>query len=194
MTSNVNWSDRTDQSAPPQPISTGLGASPSQVIAGDDSIAENSDLFREAILARNVYAAWARKLTNARPNDPKMQNYLQEVTLAGETVNSLLVKLNVPLFRIPASEKELDKIILRLKSRVNDPPVEKNEERKKPAAVSPPPPRSKGRKAKRSVDFDGFTPPLSSSFVKRAPLPVRPLHPPSSFRAISRRRAFGKYG
>ncbi|GFW54603.1 zinc finger protein [Trichonephila clavipes] len=40
-------------------------------------------------------------------------------------------------------------------------------------------PRSKGRKAKRSVDSDGFTPP-SSSFVKRAPLPVRPLHPPSA--------------
>ncbi|GFS99529.1 hypothetical protein TNCV_4534921 [Trichonephila clavipes] len=88
MTSNVNWSDRTDQSAPPQPIPTGLGASPSQVIAGDDYIAENSDLFREAIAARNVYAAWARKLTNARPNDPKMQSYHQEVTLAGETVNS----------------------------------------------------------------------------------------------------------
>ncbi|GFX62225.1 hypothetical protein TNCV_3305991 [Trichonephila clavipes] len=102
--------------------------------------AEHSDLFREAILARNVYAAWARKLTNARPNDPKMQSYHQEVTLAGETVNSLLLKLNVPLFRIPASEKELDKFILRLKSRVNDPPVEKNEERKKPAVVSPPPP------------------------------------------------------
>ncbi|GFU51355.1 hypothetical protein TNCV_1064261 [Trichonephila clavipes] len=115
MTSNVNWSDRTDQSAPPQPISTGLGASPSQVIASDDYIAENSDLFREAISARNVYAAWARKLTNARPNDPKMQSYHQEVTLAGETVNSLLVKLNVLLFRIPASEKELERIVLRVK-------------------------------------------------------------------------------
>ncbi|GFV84666.1 hypothetical protein TNCV_4296481 [Trichonephila clavipes] len=142
MTSNVNWSDRTDQSAPPQPTPTGLGASLSQVIAGHDYIAEHSDLFREAILARNVYAACARKLTNARPNDPKMQSYHQEVTKAGETVNSLLVKLNVPLFRIPASEKELDKVILRLKNRVNDPPVEKNEERKKPAAVSPPPPAS----------------------------------------------------
>ncbi|GFV66771.1 hypothetical protein TNCV_2100941, partial [Trichonephila clavipes] len=163
MTSNVNWSDRTDQSIPPQPTPTGLGASPSQVIAGDDYIAEHSDLFREAISARNVYAAWARKLTNARPNDPKMQSYHQEVTKAGETVNLLLVKLNVPLFRIPASEKELDKIILRLKNRVNDPPVDKNEERKKPAAggfpSSPASPRSKGRKAKRSVDADGFAPP-----------------------------------
>ncbi|GFU78851.1 hypothetical protein TNCV_4024151 [Trichonephila clavipes] len=115
MTSNVNWSDRTDLSAPPQSTSTGLGASsPSQVNAGDEYISEHSDLFREAICARNVYAAWAGKLTNARPNDPKMQSYDQEVTMAGETINSLLLKLNVPLFRIPASEKELDKIILRL--------------------------------------------------------------------------------
>ncbi|GFT06639.1 putative RNA-directed DNA polymerase from transposon X-element [Trichonephila clavipes] len=82
MASNVNWSERTDLTDPQQTTSTGLGASPSQVIAGDYYIAENSDLFREAILARNVYAAWARKLTNARPNDPKMQSFHQEVTLA----------------------------------------------------------------------------------------------------------------
>ncbi|GFX87252.1 hypothetical protein TNCV_596011 [Trichonephila clavipes] len=71
--------------------------SPSRVIAGDDHIAECSDLFREAIKARNVYAAWARKLTNARPNDPMMQSYHQEVTKAGENVELLLVQLNVPL-------------------------------------------------------------------------------------------------
>ncbi|GFR20163.1 hypothetical protein TNCT_87711 [Trichonephila clavata] len=31
---------------------------------------ENFDLFRETIKARNVYAAWARKLTQAKPQDP----------------------------------------------------------------------------------------------------------------------------
>ncbi|GFV07514.1 RNA-directed DNA polymerase from mobile element jockey [Trichonephila clavipes] len=130
MTSSTNWSERTDvtEQQPPN--------SPSRMIAGDDHIAECSDLFREA---RNVYAAWARKLTNARPNDPMMQSYHQEVTKAGENVE-LLVKLNVPLFRIPASEKELEKIILRVKNRVSDPPAEKKNEEKKPKAVSPPHP------------------------------------------------------
>ncbi|GFT71877.1 zinc finger protein [Trichonephila clavipes] len=155
MTSTTDWSERTDATEQQPPNS------PSRMIAGDDHIAECSDLFREAIQARNVYAAWARKLTNARPNDPKLQSYHQEVTKAGESVELLLVKLNVPLFRIPASEKELDKIVLRVKNRVSDPPAEKNEEEKKPAAAPPPPasPRSKGRKAKRSVDADGFAPP-----------------------------------
>ncbi|GFT59705.1 RNA-directed DNA polymerase from mobile element jockey [Trichonephila clavipes] len=151
------------------------------MIAGDDHIAECSDLFREAIQARNVYAAWARKLTNARPNDPKLQSYHQEVTKAGESVELLLVKLNVPLFRIPASEKELDKIILRVKNRVSDPPAEKNEEEKKPAAVSPPPPtspRSKGRKGKRSVDADGFAPPPKQ--LVRKVLSTSPPSPPPS--------------
>ncbi|GFS64243.1 hypothetical protein TNCV_3945701 [Trichonephila clavipes] len=178
MTSTTDWSERTDDTEKQPPIS------PSRMIAGDDHIAECSDLFREAIQARNVYAAWARKLTNARPNDPKLQSYHQEVTKAGESVELLLVKLNVPLFRIPASEKELDKIILRVKNRVSDPPAEKNEEVKKPAAVSPPPPaspRSKGRKGKRSVDADGFAPPQSNLFEKCS----LPLHPPPSFRAIS---------
>ncbi|GFW49123.1 hypothetical protein TNCV_3145171 [Trichonephila clavipes] len=91
MTSSTNWSERTDvtEQQPPN--------SPSRIIAGDDHIAECSDLFREVIQARNVYAAWARKLTNARPNDPMMQSYHQEVTKAGENVELLLVKLNVPL-------------------------------------------------------------------------------------------------
>ncbi|GFU53932.1 hypothetical protein TNCV_459171, partial [Trichonephila clavipes] len=59
MTLSTNWSERTDVPEQPQPNS------PSRIIAGDDHIAECSDLFREAILARNVYAAWSRKLTNA---------------------------------------------------------------------------------------------------------------------------------
>ncbi|GFT88259.1 zinc finger protein [Trichonephila clavipes] len=99
MTSSTDWSERTVLPEPPQTTS------PSRIIAGDDHIAEFSDLFREAIQARNVYAAWARKLTNARPNDPKLQSYHQEVTKAGESVELLLVKLNVPLFRIPASDE-----------------------------------------------------------------------------------------
>ncbi|GFU07910.1 hypothetical protein TNCV_2806681 [Trichonephila clavipes] len=77
MTSTTDWSERTDDTEKQPPIS------PPRMIAGDDHIAECSDLFREAIQARNVYAAWARKLTNARPNDPKLQSYHQEVTKAG---------------------------------------------------------------------------------------------------------------
>ncbi|GFW56914.1 hypothetical protein TNCV_161441 [Trichonephila clavipes] len=176
MTSTTDWSERTTtEQQPPN--------SPSRMIAGDDHIAECSDLFREAIQARNVYAAWARKLTNARPNDPKLQSYHQEVTKAGESVELLLVKLNVPLFRIPASEKELDRIVLRVKNRVSDPPAEKNEEEKKPAAVPPPPssPRSKGRKAKRSVDADGFAPPKQLVRKVRSPRSTPPPSPtPSS--------------
>ncbi|GFV42608.1 nucleic-acid-binding protein from transposon X-element [Trichonephila clavipes] len=149
MTSSTDWSERTVLPEPPQTTS------PSRIIAGDDHIAEFSDLFREAIQARNVYAAWARKLTNARPNDPKLQSYHQEVTKAGESVELLLVKLNVPLFRIPASEKELDKIVLRVKNR--------------------------GRKAKRSVDADGFAPPKQLVRKVRSPRSTPPPSPtPSS--------------
>ncbi|GFY31941.1 nucleic-acid-binding protein from transposon X-element [Trichonephila clavipes] len=110
-----------------------------------------------------------------------------EIGRNGQNDRLLLVKLNVPLFRIPASEKELEKIILRVKNRVSDPPAEKKNEEKKPKAVSPPPPtspRSKGRKAKRSVDADGFAPPPppSNLFEKFALLarPPPPSPTPSS--------------
>ncbi|GFW99313.1 nucleic-acid-binding protein from transposon X-element [Trichonephila clavipes] len=53
--------------------------SPSRLCFDDAFIVEHSDLFRETIIARNVYAAWARKLTIAKPNDPELQNIHMEV-------------------------------------------------------------------------------------------------------------------
>ncbi|GFU02593.1 hypothetical protein TNCV_3755111 [Trichonephila clavipes] len=58
MTSNSNWSEGTDSTIPPSTSTTGLGAIlPSRVNTGDEYIAEKSDLIKEAICARNVYAA-----------------------------------------------------------------------------------------------------------------------------------------
>ncbi|GFV74994.1 hypothetical protein TNCV_4086621 [Trichonephila clavipes] len=104
MTSIANWSERTDSTTNPSTTTTGLGASPSRVTTGDELIAEKSDLFREAIRARNVYVAWARKMTNARPNDPKLQEYHQAsgkwhviygvpVPNSGRTSSSEIIKL-----------------------------------------------------------------------------------------------------
>ncbi|GFU68490.1 hypothetical protein TNCV_323681 [Trichonephila clavipes] len=87
--------------------------------------------------------------------------------------------MNVPLFKIPASEKELHKIILRLKNKVNDHPAAKNREEKTAAVVPPPPafPRSKSSKAKRSVNSDGFAP--SPKQLVRKSLSPRSSPPPS---------------
>ncbi|GFV77816.1 hypothetical protein TNCV_4674101 [Trichonephila clavipes] len=112
-------------------------SSPSRLTFDDAFILENSDLFRETIIARNVYAAWARKLTTAKPNDPDLQNIHMEVAKSGEIVSSHLAKLNVPLFKIPASEKELDRIVLHEKNKTIVSP--KKQEEKKPAAAPPPP-------------------------------------------------------
>ncbi|GFT26280.1 hypothetical protein TNCV_727001 [Trichonephila clavipes] len=137
-------------------------SSPSRLTFDDSFIVENSDLFRETIIARNVYAAWARKLTTTKPNDPDLQNIHMEVAKSGEIVSSHLAKLDVPLFKIPASEKELDRIILREKNKTIVSP--KKQEEKKPAAAPPPPsssPRKARKGAKRTVDSGGFAPPSS---------------------------------
>ncbi|GFW38946.1 zinc finger protein [Trichonephila clavipes] len=138
MTSAESWSERTMQSTEPETATAGVGAiSPSRLYFDDAYIVENSDLFRETIIARNVYAAWARKLTTAKPNDPDLQNIHMEVSKSGEIVSTHLAKLDVPLFKIPASEKELDRIILREKNKNVASP--KKREEKKPAVVPPPP-------------------------------------------------------
>ncbi|GFY08584.1 hypothetical protein TNCV_810171 [Trichonephila clavipes] len=135
------------------------------------------------IRARNVYAAWARKLTNARPNDPKLQEFYQEVTKAGESVNSLLTQLDVPLFRIPASEKELDKILLRLKNKPIDPPAVKNQEAKK-AAVPPSPPPLPVREKRRENEASTLTASLPQAACSKSSLsPFVPStfpYPPSA--------------
>ncbi|GFT97075.1 zinc finger protein [Trichonephila clavipes] len=81
MTSTESWSERTTQSTEPGTVTAGVGAiSPSRLCFADAFIVEHSDLFREAIIARNVYAAWARKLTNAKPNDPDQQTIHMDVS------------------------------------------------------------------------------------------------------------------
>ncbi|GFQ95598.1 hypothetical protein TNCT_421311 [Trichonephila clavata] len=130
-----NWSERTDTSTP-STTSPNLGAkSPSQASVGDDFIVENSDLFRETIKDRNVYAAWARKLTQAKPQDPNLQSYHIELGMSGEIVSNLLQKL--PLFKIPATEKDLDWIVLRARNKVIELPPLKNQEEKTEAALPP---------------------------------------------------------
>ncbi|GFT05167.1 hypothetical protein TNCV_532021 [Trichonephila clavipes] len=192
MTSTASWSDRTMSSSDIGTATAGATASsPSRLTFDDSFIVENSDLFRETIIARNVYAAWARKLTTAKPNDPDLQNIHMEVAKSVEIVSSHLAKLDVPLFKIPASEKELDRIILREKNKTIVSP--KKQEEKKPAAAPPPPasPRSKGRKAKRSVDADGFAPPKQLVRKVRSP---DPLLANPFFRAYFGQRYFGRTG
>ncbi|GFS64148.1 hypothetical protein TNCV_3945131 [Trichonephila clavipes] len=197
MTSSESWSLRTMQSTAPKTVTAAVGAiSPSRLCFDDDFVEEHSDLFRETIIARNVYAAWARKLTNAKPNDPDLQNIHMEVSKSGEIVSTHLAKLDVPLFKIPASEKELDRIILRSKNKTVVSP--KKREEKKPAAVPPPPSTSprKGRKAaKRTVDWLRRlrSPQTTCQESSLSPLVPSTLANPS-FRACYRRHTFGSNG
>ncbi|GFQ71543.1 hypothetical protein TNCT_551351, partial [Trichonephila clavata] len=116
---NTESAYHRDDDSIPITSTPNLGAkSPSQASLGDDYIAENSDLFRETIKARNVYAAWARKLTQAKPQDPALQSYHTELGAAGEIVSNLLQRLQVPLFKIPATEKILDRIVLRARNKI----------------------------------------------------------------------------
>ncbi|GFT57489.1 hypothetical protein TNCV_971141 [Trichonephila clavipes] len=178
MTSTTDWSERTDTTEQQPPNS------PSRMIAGDDHIAECSDLFREAIQARNVYAAWARKLTNARPNDPKLQSYHQEVTKAGESVELLLVKLNVPLSNPCLREKNSDKIVLRVKNRLATLPRRRMKRRKSRQRFLLPPPHPVQRVERRNEAsmLTASLPPPSNLLEKfallaRPPLPRQPLLP-----------------
>ncbi|GFT55218.1 hypothetical protein TNCV_3814031 [Trichonephila clavipes] len=100
MTSSTDWSERTvdTEHQPPN--------SPSRVIAWRRPYRRMLRPYSERQSRQETFTRHGPvNLQNARPNDPMMQSYHQEVTKAGENVELLLVQLNVPLFRIPASEK-----------------------------------------------------------------------------------------
>ncbi|GFR34149.1 RNA-directed DNA polymerase from mobile element jockey [Trichonephila clavata] len=189
---NESWSERTDDSTP-MTSTPNLGAkSPSQALLGDDYIAENSDLFRETIKARNVYAAWARKLTQAKPQDPALQSYHLELSKSGEIVSNLLLRLQVPLFKIPATEKILDRIVLRVRNKSTELPSKNHEEKTETAATAAvPPPLSSSPMAKnqkrRKTDADGFSPPAKHLIVRKPrsrPSPTPPTAPAPSIEGV----------
>ncbi|GFR03051.1 RNA-directed DNA polymerase from mobile element jockey [Trichonephila clavata] len=189
---NESWSERTDNSTP-MTSTPNLGAkSPSQALLGDDYIAENSDLFRETIKARNVYAAWARKLTQAKPQDPALQSYHLELSKSGEIVSNLLLRLQVPLFKIPATEKILDRIVLRVRNKPTELPAKNHEEKTETAATAAvPPPLSSSPMAKnqkrRKTDADGFSPPAKHLIVRKPrsrPSPTPPTAPAPSIEGV----------
>ncbi|GFT87337.1 hypothetical protein TNCV_1447791 [Trichonephila clavipes] len=110
MTSISNWSERTDSTDKSTATTTGLGASPSQTVIGDEFIAENSDIFREAITAR-------KNLRGLGPQTHKCKTHRSRCTA------------------LPPGSSES-----RVKNKPVVPTPSKNQEAAKPAAVPPPPP------------------------------------------------------
>ncbi|GFV11785.1 hypothetical protein TNCV_977741 [Trichonephila clavipes] len=153
---------RTRDKASHGPIPIPLGYRGHQTNIGDDYIAEFSDVFREAINARNIYAAWARKLMNSKPSDPDVQLYHQEVKKAEQGRRTS-----------PAEESKR----------------RKNRQRFLLLLLPLPTLPVKGRKAaKRSVDADGFAPPpslLGNSLSRSSP-------PPSLLPPLLSKTRFGK--
>ncbi|GFT45231.1 hypothetical protein NPIL_498001 [Nephila pilipes] len=120
MDAQNNWSDRTEtameQNANDENEIIDLGAditaSPSSRVYNEDFFVKNFSTTRRAIQGRNAYAAWARKLGLTKKDDPEFLRIHEELRKAGENLDKELAQLgDVPLFKLPASEKELDAMI-----------------------------------------------------------------------------------
>ncbi|GFT60825.1 hypothetical protein TNCV_984831 [Trichonephila clavipes] len=102
-----------------------------------------------------------------------------EVSKSGEIVSTHLAKLDVPLFKIPASEKELDRIILRSKNKTGFSEEARGE--KVGSGVPPPlylsPQGQKGGEENRRLRRLRSPPNNSSGKLAR---PLHPRQPPSA--------------
>ncbi|GFR05761.1 hypothetical protein TNCT_631921 [Trichonephila clavata] len=103
---------------------------------------------------------------------------------SGEIVNNLLIKLQVPPFKIPASEKELDKIILPANSKVVEPAAKNQEEKPLPAAPSTPPPSPRSARKSEERVSKASSPPSLSACAEETHHYCSPLHLQSKERSL----------
>ncbi|GFT49959.1 hypothetical protein NPIL_442041 [Nephila pilipes] len=115
-----NWSDRIDLAMEQNDnidntnIDQGaaITASPASRVFNEEYFAKNFTIPRRAIKGRNAYATWARKLGLTKKDDPEFLRIQDELCKAGEDLDKVLAQIgDIPLFKLPASEKELDMII-----------------------------------------------------------------------------------
>ncbi|GFS89612.1 hypothetical protein NPIL_536461 [Nephila pilipes] len=120
MDAQNNWSDRTEFAMEQNEINTAdnidqgaaITASPASRVFDEDFFTQNFSTTRRAIQGRNAYAAWARKLGLTKKDDPEFLRIHDELRRAGENLDKVLANLgDIPLFKLPASEKELDAMI-----------------------------------------------------------------------------------
>ncbi|GFT99882.1 hypothetical protein NPIL_663891 [Nephila pilipes] len=171
MDALTNWSDRTDevmeqsientQSNTNSDQGAALPASPSSKIYSEEFFAVNFTMTRRAIQGRNAYAAWARKLGTTKKDDPEFLRVHEELRKSGENLDKVLTQMgDIPLFKLPASEKELDQLVENHKN------LAKNQGEAVPKVVATPlrqdRPESapQGKKStKRTRDSEGFISP-----------------------------------
>ncbi|GFS30717.1 hypothetical protein NPIL_317691 [Nephila pilipes] len=117
MDAQNNWSDRTEIAMEQNEHNTienidqgaAITASPASRVFDEDFFVQNYSTTRRAIQGRNAYAAWARKLGLTKKDDPEFLRIHDELRKAGENLDKVLANLgDIPLFKLPASEKELD--------------------------------------------------------------------------------------
>ncbi|GFS76825.1 hypothetical protein NPIL_292301 [Nephila pilipes] len=184
MDAQANWSDRTDeameQSIVNEKLTTNsdqgaaLPASPSSKIYSEEFFAVNFSMTGRAIQGRNAYAAWARKIGTTKKGDPEFLRVHEELRKSGENIDKVLSQMgNIPLLKLPASEKELDQLVENYKNPI------KSQEDAEPKVVSTPSKQDRpesapqGKKStKRTRDSEGFISPLSTSLGKLLRLPL----------------------
>ncbi|GFT04845.1 hypothetical protein NPIL_347211, partial [Nephila pilipes] len=178
MDAQNNWSDRTEFAMEQNDINTAnnidqgaaITASPASRVFDEDFFKQNFSTTRRAIQGRNAYAAWARKLGLTKKDDPEFLRIHEELRRAGENLDKVLANLgDIPLFKLPASEKELDAMIQKPKATAPS-----QVKVALPIAVSPPSQdrsdsASQGKKSnKRTRDSEGFISP-PKHLTRKAP-------------------------
>ncbi|GFU26989.1 hypothetical protein NPIL_115681 [Nephila pilipes] len=101
-----------------------LSASPASRSYSEKYFAGNFVIIKRVIQRRNGCAAWARKLGITKKDIPEILRIHEELRRSGENLDRILAEMgDIPLFKLPASEKELDKMVQKFSTPTPSPEI-----------------------------------------------------------------------
>ncbi|KAF8784175.1 hypothetical protein HNY73_011597 [Argiope bruennichi] len=102
--------EKQDNGPPPAMEQSPRPVSPSSVQVSEEFIFMNHVDIIQAITTRNTMGSWAQALRCHKEDSEESKQMRAEVARVSGILNNLLVKLGIPLFKLPPSIKEVNKI------------------------------------------------------------------------------------
>ncbi|KAF8784886.1 hypothetical protein HNY73_010498 [Argiope bruennichi] len=108
--SDADPQEKKEKSLPPAMENAPRPVSPSSVQVSEEFIFTHHVDIIQAITTRNTMGSWAQALRCHKEDSEESKQMRAEVARVSGILNTLLLKLGIPLFKLPPSIKEVNKI------------------------------------------------------------------------------------
>ncbi|KAF8789911.1 hypothetical protein HNY73_007813 [Argiope bruennichi] len=109
-TKDQSQQPKVDDARPSTPVNSPRPISPSSIKVSEEFIYQHYMGIIQAISTRNTMGSWAQALRCYKEESEEYVKMRAEVARVSAVLNELLIKLGIPLFKLPPTIKEVNKI------------------------------------------------------------------------------------